>query len=208
MSKAKVIVIEGIIGVGKTTLGEVLSKELCLPFFKELRNDFTVHMLDKFYSDMPRWAFASQINFLNERFALIKKVFKDKGGIVDRSFYSDCIFGELLHEEGCITEIEYHIYSELLSHMKEHVMHPTLLIYLDGSVDKTIEKIKTRNRECEVGISRDYLGKLNTKHLEWYDNYTISPKIKLKYDNYNIFNKIDKYAIVNLIKNKLSNISS
>lgn len=74
------IVIEGLIGVGKTTFGHFLSSELNIPFYSELNNAFTLHMLDKFYKDKSRWAFSMQINFLNERFKLIKDICRTKGG--------------------------------------------------------------------------------------------------------------------------------
>lgn len=104
------IVIEGLIGVGKTTLGNILSKELEVPFYSELNNDFTLAVLDKFYKDKSRWAFPVQINFLNERFKLIKGVFRTKGGILDRSIYGDCVFASLLNCDGHISDEEYKIY--------------------------------------------------------------------------------------------------
>ncbi|WKC84232.1 deoxynucleoside kinase [Borrelia sp. CA_690] len=197
------IVIEGLIGVGKTTLGNILSKELGVPFYSELNNDFTLAVLDKFYKDKSRWAFSVQINFLNERFKLIKGVFRTKGGILDRSIYGDRVFASLLNCDGHISDEEYKIYIDLLDNMLEHSQRPSLLIYLDCSIDEVERRIKNRNRSFEMNIPRDYLEGLNGKYLEWYDKYNLSSKIKFSYDKINIFNEEDKDKVISLIRDKL-----
>ncbi|AIK18545.1 deoxyguanosine/deoxyadenosine kinase [Borreliella afzelii ACA-1] len=198
-----VIVIEGLIGVGKTTLGNILSKELKVPFYSELNNDFTLAVLDKFYKDKSRWAFPVQINFLNERFKLIKGVFRTKGGILDRSIYGDCVFASLLNCDGHISDEEYKIYIDLLDNMLEHSQRPSLLIYLDCSIDEVERRIKNRNRSFEMNIPRDYLEGLNKKYLKWYNEYSLSSKIKFSYDNINIFDEEDKNKVISLIRDKL-----
>ncbi|AYE36125.1 deoxyguanosine kinase [Borrelia turcica IST7] len=198
-----VIVIEGLIGAGKTTLGNILSRELNIPFYSELNNEFTLSILDKFYKDKSRWAFPVQINFLNERFKLIKAIFRTKGGILDRSIYGDRVFATLLNEGGYMSDDEYRIYLDLLDNMLEHSQIPALMIYLDCSVDEAERRIKNRNRSFETGIPREYLDNLNTKYLSWYDNYNLSPKLRLEYDDINIFDDEHKNKLISLIKDKL-----
>ncbi|QMU99595.1 AAA family ATPase [Borrelia sp. A-FGy1] len=197
------IVIEGLIGAGKTTLGNVLSWELNIPFYSELNNEFTLSILDKFYNDKSRWAFPVQINFLNERFKLIKSIFRTKRGILDRSIYGDRVFATLLNESGYMSDYEYRIYLDLLDNMLEHSQIPELMIYLNCSVDEAERRIKNRNRSFETGISREYLYNLNIKYLSWYDNYSLSPKLMLDYDNINIFDDDHKNKLIYLIKDKL-----
>ncbi|WP_174220859.1 deoxynucleoside kinase [Borrelia turcica] len=197
------IVIEGLIGAGKTTLGNILSRELNIPFYSELNNEFTLSILDKFYKDKSRWAFPVQINFLNERFKLIKAIFRTKGGILDRSIYGDRVFATLLNEGGYMSDDEYRIYLDLLDNMLEHSQIPALMIYLDCSVDEAERRIKNRNRSFETGIPREYLDNLNTKYLSWYDNYNLSPKLRLEYDDINIFDDEHKNKLISLIKDKL-----
>ncbi|BDU63084.1 deoxyguanosine kinase [Candidatus Borrelia fainii] len=197
------IVIEGLIGVGKTTLGHVLSKEFNIPFYSELNNEFTLSMLDKFYKDKSRWAFLVQINFLNERFKLIKSIFKTKGGILDRSIYGDRVFASLLNDSGYISNDEYKIYLDLLDNMLEHSQKPVLMIYLDCSVDEAESRIKNRNRSFETGIPREYLEGLNEKYLSWYDSYDLSPKLSFDYNSINIFDDKHKSKLIAFIKDKL-----
>ncbi|AJW73054.1 deoxynucleoside kinase [Borrelia hermsii] len=197
------IVIEGLIGAGKTTLGHVLSKEFNIPFYSELNNEFTLFMLDKFYKDKSRWAFSVQINFLNERFKLIKAIFKTKGGILDRSIYGDRVFASLLNESGYISNAECRIYFDLLDNMLEHSQRPVLMIYLDCSVDEAERRIKNRNRSFETGIPREYLEGLNEKYLSWYDSYNLSPKLKFDYDSMDIFDDEHKSKLIAFIKEKL-----
>ena len=180
-----------------------MSRELNIPFYSELNNEFTLSILDKFYKDKSRWAFPVQINFLNERFKLIKAIFRTKGGILDRSIYGDRVFASLLNEGGFISDDEYRIYLDLLDNMLEHTQIPALMIYLNCSVDEAERRIKNRNRSFETGISREYLDNLNTKYLNWYDNYHLSPKLRLEYDGINIFDDEHKNKLVSLIKDKL-----
>ncbi|AHH03204.1 Deoxyguanosine kinase [Borrelia nietonii YOR] len=203
MEAILVIVIEGLIGAGKTTLGHVLSKEFNIPFYSELNNEFTLFMLDKFYKDKSRWAFSVQINFLNERFKLIKAIFKTKGGILDRSIYGDRVFASLLNESGYISNAECKIYFDLLDNMLEHSQRPVLMIYLDCSVDEAERRIKNRNRSFETGIPREYLEGLNEKYLSWYDSYNLSPKLKFDYDSIDIFDDKHKSKLIAFIKDKL-----
>ncbi len=174
-----VIVIEGQIGAGKTTMGELLQEDLGLPLYRELTNPYTHELLDLFYRDKKRWAFTLQVHFLNERFRKIKEIHRNGGGLLDRSIFGDRIFAEVLHEDGDMLDSEFHTYTTLLDNMLEHTQNPRLLVYLDCSVDTALERIRKRNRGIESTIPRDYLERLNRRYLRWYDEYDISPKIMI-----------------------------
>lgn len=171
------IIIEGQIGVGKTTMGEILERELGVALFRELQHEETLDLLDRFYADQDRWAFTLQIHFLNERFRMIKDIRRNGGGALDRSIYGDRIFADVLHEDGAMNDEEFMTYETLLDNMLEHVEPPDLLIYLDCSVDTAISRIRKRNRGLESGIPREYLERLNRHYLSWYESYDLSPKI-------------------------------
>lgn len=194
-----VIVIEGQIGVGKTTLGTFLSEKLSIPLFRELNNQMTLDLLDKFYADQYRWSFTMQIHFLNERFRMIKDIFKKGGGILDRSLFGDRVFAEILYKQGKMSKEEYINYTTLLENMLEHAQNPTLLLYLDSSVDSAIKKITQRNRGLEANIPKDYLDMLNDHYLSWYEGYNYSPKVCLDYNDFDIFREKDQKKVLDLI---------
>ena len=177
-----VIIIEGQIGVGKTTMGEILTSEFGIQLYRELQHSETLSLLDRFYADQARWAFTLQIHFLNERFRMIKQIRKDGGGALDRSIYGDRIFAEVLHEDEQMSGEEYLTYTTLLANMLEHVQPPDLLIYLDCTVDTAMDRIRKRDRGLESGIPRDYLERLNNRYLRWYDEYDVSPKVIIDTD--------------------------
>ena len=181
-----VILIEGQIGVGKTTIGAIIEERHGVPLYRELANPDTLALLDRFYADKRRWAFTLQIHFLNERFRMIKEIFRNGGGILDRSIFGDRIFAEMLHGDGDMSTEEYNTYTTLLDNMLEHVQNPQLLIYLDCTVDTALERIKIRNRGLEAGIPRPYLEALNARYLDWYDAYDLSPKIFVNTEEFRV----------------------
>ena len=172
-----VVIIEGQIGVGKTTLGEILEEDLGIPLYRELTKPETHELLERFYADKPRWAFTLQVHFLNERFRMIKESSSRGRGSLDRSIYGDRIFAAMLHADGDMTDEELFTYDTLLDNMLEHAENPDLLVYLDCSVETALARIKKRNRGSESGIPREYLENLNARYLEWYAAYDRSPKI-------------------------------
>jgi deoxyadenosine/deoxycytidine kinase len=199
----RVIIIEGQIGVGKTTMGELLERELGITLFRELQHEETHTLLDRFYSDQRRWAFTLQIHFLNERFRMIKEIRRSGGGALDRSIYGDRIFAEVIHEDGTMTDEEFMTYDTLLDNMLEHVESPDLLIYLDCSVDTAVERIRKRNRGLEGGIPRDYLERLNRHYLAWYRDYDLSPKIRIDTEAHRLDVAGNAHGVLDAIRAKL-----
>jgi deoxyadenosine/deoxycytidine kinase len=202
-----VIIIEGQIGVGKTTMGEILREDLGISLYRELTQDATFRLLDRFYADKKRWAFTLQVHFLNERFRMIKQIFRDGGGALDRSIFGDRIFAEMLHHDGDMTDEEFVTYSTLLDNMLEHAQDPTLLIYLDCTVDTALERIKKRNRGLESTIPRDYLEHLNSRYLRWYDEYERSEKIKIDTEALPLEDPAAREKVLALIRERLERLA-
>jgi len=182
------IIVDGIIGVGKTSVGKLLSEHFKQPFFEEIKDESQLslvqRMLDKFYENPSRWSFATQVMFLTERFKdMISIQEGNLKGICDRSIYGDEIFARTVLKRGQMIEDEFLIYQELLKNMLGMIDRPLLLIYLDVSVDTALERIKERARSTEADlIPRDYMEDLKTQYDLWYENYNISPKIKIDFN--------------------------
>lgn len=192
------IIIDGVVGCGKTTLAMKLGEKMNIPVYEELQRDDTMILLDKFYSDKKRWSFTLQIHFLNERFRMIKEISK-KGevALLDRSIFGDKIFATMLYEDGYMTKEEYDTYVSLLDNMLVHTTMPSKLIYLKCDVNTAVERIKKRNRTMELSTPIEYWERLNEKYDDWYDNYDLSEKLIIDAKSYDPNNIKD---IENIIK--------
>ncbi|PFQ72398.1 deoxyguanosine kinase [Bacillus cereus] len=207
-----VIVIDGVVGCGKSTLAEILEKEIGVKMYPEIGSKDTLNLLDRFYAKKTRWAFTTQVHFLNTRFAQIKEIHRSGGGILDRSIFGDRIFAEMLAEDledggTGMTWEEFRTYDTLLDSMLEHAQAPTLLIYLECDVDTAVQRIAKRNRGIESEVERGYWERLNAKYQLWYEKYNASPKIKINVANLNyVDNEEDRKKVVEIVKSELAKI--
>jgi len=197
------IVIEGTVGVGKTTLGKFLSDLINIKLHEELTSGDTRILLDKFYEDQERWSFALQIHFLNERFRMIKEINSVDSGILDRSIYGDKIFAQMLNEDGKMSNEEYNTYETLLNNMLEHVKPPHLMIYLKCQTETATKRVAIRNRSTESHMPITYWQRLNQKYDIWYNNYNSSEKMCFEVDNFNVFDEIQREELINNIKERI-----
>ena len=200
------IVIDGVVGVGKSTLMMLLEDEGYVPFKEPVLEN---PILEKFYYDRKRYAFALQVYFLNNRFKFIKEAGKIENSIMDRSIYGDAIFPKLLKEIGDMSTEEFEIYCDLLSNLVEHVKHPKLMVSLQVSVDEAINRIRKRGRSYEQVVEREYWETLNREYEEYFSSYTISPLLKINVDKLDFENiEEDRQYIIGLIKDKLREIEA
>ena len=168
MEKRKLFVaIAGNIGVGKTTLTRLLSKELKWRAYYEKVVDNPY--LPPFYDDMLRWSFHLQIFFLSHRFKSQKEITEwPDSCIQDRSINEDVeIFARTLHESGNMSDVDYENYRLLFSTMVEYLRKPDLIIYLDATVDELINRILKRGRDFEQTIDPNYLRQLHQAYDVW-----------------------------------------
>ncbi|MGT2754739.1 deoxynucleoside kinase [Streptococcus ovis] len=187
------IIMAGMIGVGKTTYTTRLAEALgTQAFFEPVDNN---PILDKYYEDPDRYGFVLQIYFLNKRFKSIKEAYLENNNILDRSIYEDALFTYINTLQGSISQEEYAIYLELLDNMMEEIESlpkkaPDLLVYLDGSFDTIMTNIEKRGRSYEqVNDNPELLAYYQLLHRhygEWYENYNYGPKMKINTDELDI----------------------
>lgn len=166
------IAIEGVIGVGKTSLAKLLTERqnarLVLEEFDE--NPF----LPKFYEDRERYAFPTQMAFLASRFKQQQKMLdKDlfqQMTISDYIFEKDRIFARLNLQDD-----ELALYDSIFNIMAGISAKPDLVIYLQSSVDRLMKNIRERDREYERHISRSYLQDLSDAYNHFFHHYNKSP---------------------------------
>lgn len=160
------ISIAGLIGAGKSTLATALGKLMKLPVYYEPVEDN--EYLDDFYNNMPKYAFQMQIFLLNKRFNQQQQIiWNGVGGISDRSIYEDEIFVRMLNKSKIIEDRDYKTYKELSNNMFNFMRRPNVIIYLYVSPEKSLERIKLRNRESEKNITIEYLRSLYAEYEEF-----------------------------------------
>ncbi|MGH4119421.1 deoxynucleoside kinase [Clostridium sp.] len=196
------IVIDGVVGVGKSTLMNILAEKGYIPFEEPVAEN---PILEKFYYDRERYSFPLQIFFLNKRFRHIKDASKVKNAVMDRSIYGDVIFAKMLNKAGEMCKEEFDLYMDLFENMIEHCKAPKLLVYLETSVDLAMAKINKRGREYEKIVEREYWEKLNANYRAYFLDYDISPILKINVDGLDFENSAkDMEYVVRLIAEALA----
>ncbi len=160
------LAIEGVIGVGKTSLARLLQPafqaNLLLEVFEE--NPF----LSNFYADRERYAFQTQIFFLLSRYrqqsqAVPEALASGKPLISDYTFEKDALFARI-NLRGDELEMYYRVHEALA----EKIVPPDLIVYLRASTDVLMRRIASRDRHYERQIERGYIEQLNRAYEEFF----------------------------------------
>ena len=179
----KFVAIAGNIGVGKSTLVTMLSKQLgWQPFYEpEVENPY----LADFYQDMRSWAFHSQIFFITRRLRSHRQLIDHPTSVVqDRSVYEDAeVFACNLYQQGLFNDRDYNSYRELYQVLTKFLPPPDLVIYLRASVETLEERINLRGRDYERRITSEYLDQLNELYETWIDNFNLCPVLSVPADD-------------------------
>jgi deoxyadenosine/deoxycytidine kinase len=179
----KFIAVAGNIGVGKSTLVEMISPRLdCQPFYEPVTEN---PYLADFYHDMPAWSFQSQIFFLTHRLRIHHDLLHAAGSVIqDRSIYEDAeVFARNLYVQGNMAERDYETYRSLYITLAETLPPPDLVIYLRASVSTLTKRIALRNRDYERSIAPGYLGALNELYESWINHFTLCPILTVPADD-------------------------
>lgn len=188
-----VIITAGMIGVGKTTLTAKIADHFGTEAFFEPVGDNPV--LPLYYKDPKNYGFLLQIYFLNRRFAMIKKALSDDNNVLDRSIYEDALFTKENNAEGNISDTELAVYLELLDKMMGELNEmpkkaPDLLVYAETDFDTILYRIKKRGRDYEQFDDNpeleSYYRKMWTAYKQWFDEYDVSPKMKIDLQKYDL----------------------
>ncbi len=179
LDSLKYIAIEGVIGAGKTTLADMLAKEIGA---KTIMEEFETNpFLEDFYQDPSRYAFQVQMFFLLNRFQQQQKliqadIFHQKI-VSDYTFDKDRIFATLN-----LNDKEMKLYDGMAKIMEKEIVIPGLVIYLQSSTKHLLNNIRKRNRSYEKNISEDYIRGLNELYNSFFFNYEKSPLLVIKTD--------------------------
>ncbi len=182
MARHPYIAIEGVIGVGKTTLARLMrdpfQAELLLEVFEE--NPF----LSDFYADRERYAFQTQIFFLLSRYRqqhhVIGPTLAHSHLISDYTFAKDRLFAHLN-----LAGDELEMYERVHNVLAEKIPTPDLVVYLRAEVDTLMDRIATRDRPYERAMSRDYIANLRLAYEQFFADYHDAPVLAIDTDDLN-----------------------
>ncbi len=170
--KARYIVIDGPIGVGKTSLATLLAPELNarLIFERAEENPF----LTDFYQDPERYRFQTQMFFLMSRFAQQEEFSQHdlfhQVTISDYLFAKDRIFAYLN-----LNDHELALYEQIYRMIEPKVVRPDLVIFLQADTETILRRIRQRARPFEKGVGRDYIESVNDAYNQFFFRYTETP---------------------------------
>jgi deoxyguanosine kinase len=159
------IAIEGVIGVGKTSLARLLQPQfdaqLLLEVFEE--NPF----LSDFYADRQRYAFQTQIYFLLSRYRqqheAVPRLMERGSLIADYTFAKDALFARLNLQGD-----ELQTYHQVHDALAERIRRPDLVLYLRVDTDTALQRIAMRDRSYERNMERDYIQALNQAYEAFF----------------------------------------
>lgn len=182
------IVLGGMIGLGKTTTAKMLGERLSVPVYYESVDDNKI--LPYYYQASQedqlkyRYPFLLQLAFLKSRYRQVRLASKQKEAVMDRSIYEDAYFIQKNIEMGRLSETEAEVYNNLFNELmeengKEHKKSPEVMVYLKGPFELALQRIKNRGRSIEMGEETEkYLRFLYEGYDKWfYSSYKASPSI-------------------------------
>jgi len=153
----KLIAFIGVPGSGKTTAAKILAKSGFSLSEEDYENN---SFLSKYYEEMSRWAFHSQMYFLINKIKQYDKINKSlqKNHVVqDFPLYQDVAYAQTTYKLGNMSIEEWKLYYDAFTLLDKKFKQPDLLIYLKVTPETALSRIKARGREFEQGIQESYL---------------------------------------------------
>ena len=190
MTENRYIAVEGVIGVGKTSLSKLLTERLKAQLVLEEveENPF----LKDFYKDRARYGFQTQMHFLFSRYQQQRnlrqtELFSDRL-IADYLFQKDRIFAGLN-----LSDRELALYERLVAWLELDVVKPDVVVYLQASSDVLLERIGRRGRAFEKDMDRDYIQQLNEAYNYFFFHYADAPLLVVNTNGIDFVNNPDDF---------------
>jgi deoxyguanosine kinase len=188
--QSRYICIEGVAGIGKTSLAKMLSEYLdALAFYERPEEN---PFLEDFYSNPRRFAFQAQIFFLLSRYRqqmeiLQTDLFHEKT-VSDYLFAKDRIYAHLNLEDR-----ELQLYDRVASLLEPIIPKPDLVIYLQSNPETILAHIRRKGRSFEHDISMDYIRSLNEAYNRFFFHYKDTPLLVVNSTAIDFINNYDDF---------------
>ena len=196
------IAIEGPIGVGKTSLAQLLSKELGARLVLE---DFEDNpFLPDFYNDPERFGFQTQLFFLLQRYRQQQDLRQvdmfQKLLITDYMFVKDRLFASLN-----LGDKEMQLYDTVASLLERNIIRPDIVIYLQADTEVLMKNIKKRGRNMEKNVTWEYIDALNQVYTEYFFRYQDTPLVIINTNDIDfVENENDLKEVIDYIRQPVS----
>ena len=165
------IALDGPIGVGKTSMVNLMVRHLgATKMLEDPDNPF----LEPFYKEQAGAALQAQLYFLLSRYQILTEAGQSdlfsRFTVADFTMQKDRVFAHLT-----LSDSELLLYEKLYGVLEPQVPKPDLIVYLQGSIDVLVERVKMRDRPEERDISRDYLAQVAEAYAHYYLQYDDTP---------------------------------
>lgn len=195
------IVVQGVVGAGKSTLAKLLSSQAGIPLIQEpvTHNPY----LAKFYKDQKRYVFQLQVYMLH---AMFKSALEHRHmrSVMDMSIYGNYVFAQMQNKEGIMSQDDFITYTDLFNTYRKVLDPPELMVYLRCSTDSAMKRIKKRGRDSESDVSYKYWNDLNSEYEDWYEKYLDSKKICIDVTDIDLVSDVsDEDYVVDMIMSYL-----
>lgn len=200
------ICIEGGIGVGKTSLTNILENEL--NYKKRLEIVEENPYLKDFYTDRNTYAFQTEMFFLTHRFGQVKNLKEEieDGLVSDYTIYKNKLFANLN-----LFDDDFSKFSRIFNILIEDLPQPDLLIFLKADVNTLKKRIILRDRKFEQNIDTEYLNKLIDIYEQYFNElilYSANNVLVIECDELDfVNNENDQKYVLDLIKDKIKDIN-
>ena len=205
-SLIRYVAVEGVIGVGKTSLVHRLHAHRGGARFLEAfeENPF---LTGGFYSDIERYAFDTEMFFLLSRFRQQREIAAaldepDGAVLADYLFAKNRVFAEIT-----LSGRDYAIWRRLYESLEPEARTPDLVVYLKAGTPVLLDRIRTRNRPFERDLSLDYLTRLNDAYDGFFDGYDAGRLLTIDVSRLDfVRSDADYAAVVAMIEHKVATI--
>jgi len=194
LESARHIVVEGPIGVGKTSLARHLGEHLGAELI--LEQPETNPFLSRFYQNKERYALQTQLFFLFHRLDQLRDLAQPElfpGTVVsDYLLEKDPLFAALT-----LNDDEYKLYRQIYDRISVPTsVAPDLVIYLQAKPETLVSRVRKRGVEMERKISDDYLIILGENYTRFFHTYTAAPVMVVNSENLNFADNADDFHLL------------
>jgi len=166
------IAVEGVIGVGKTSLAKAIAGRVGGDTIEEPFEDNP--FLERFYADPEPWAFQTQLFFLFSRFRQLQEA--RQPSLFARATVCDYLFAkDIIFAHATLSDDELKLYHQIYDLLREKVPSPDLVIYLQAPTEVLMQRIMKRGRSYEQEMDGDYIERLAELYNQYFFHYTDSP---------------------------------